>query len=64
LPQARAKTPVKGLNPSYEVGDDRFVVITQEIAVMPKQHLRARVGSLSDHHDEILRALDILFTGF
>lgn len=64
LPQSRAKTPVKGLNPAYEIGDDWFVVITQEIAVMPKKHLRTRVASLSDHHDEILRALDILFTGF
>jgi len=38
-------------------------MLTQAIATVPKRELRDCVASLRDHHDVVLRALDILLTG-
>jgi hypothetical protein len=38
--------------------------MTQELAAVPRSDVRRKVGSLSDRRDDIVRALDVLLTGF
>jgi len=56
--------PVAGLNPKFELGTETFVLFPQLIAAVSKSELKQRVTSLSLSHVEIIRALDVLFTGF
>ena len=47
------------------LGDDMdYVVLTQELAAVPRSSLRRTIGSLAEWRDEITRALDVLFIGF
>ncbi|HVQ09125.1 MAG TPA: CcdB family protein [Allosphingosinicella sp.] len=52
------------LNPIFEVGAAEVVMSTQLIFAIPVQHLDRRIASLSDHHTEIMNALDMLLTGY
>jgi toxin CcdB len=56
--------PITDLNPKFDLGADTFVLFPQLIASVPKSDLKQRITSLSPSHDVILRALDVLFTGF
>lgn len=51
------------LNPAFDVDGERHVMLTQAIAAVPRRELRHSVASLREHHDTILRALDVLLTG-
>ncbi|MEA3014886.1 MAG: toxin CcdB [Sphingomonadales bacterium] len=53
-----------GLNPIFEVGTATVVMSPQLIFAIPVQHLDRRITSLSDHHSEIMNALDMLLTGY
>lgn len=64
LPEGSAPKPISELNPVFEIGSERHVMVTQAIASIPRGELRRMVGSLTDHHDRITRALDILLIGF
>jgi toxin CcdB len=55
---------VRDLNPVVRVDDEDYVVMTQQLAAVPRSALRRKVGSLSDRRDDITRALDVLLTGF
>ncbi len=55
---------VRELNPIVDVGGRSFVLMTQELAAIPRSFLRQPVVSLADRRDDITRALDTLFTGF
>ncbi len=63
LPETDAPPPIKGLNPVFEVDGKQCVMVTQALAALPCQELRHATSSLDAHHDEILRALDILLIG-
>lgn len=52
------------LNPEFQVGSDRFVLATQSAATVPVRMLGSRIGSLSQEHDRIMSALDMLLTGY
>jgi toxin CcdB len=52
------------LNPRVQVEDKAFTVVAQEIVTVRKSVLGTTRGSLADHRDEIIAALDLLFTGF
>jgi toxin CcdB len=54
----------RDLNPEFEIMGSRCVLMTQELASIPKRQLANPVTSLSPRQDEITRALDLLFTGF
>lgn len=56
--------PARHLNPSFTINGKTVVLSTQELAGISKQHLGAKVASLAGHRQEILAALDFLFTGF
>ena len=51
------------LMPTFEVDDVAVVLSTPELAGVSRSQLGKRVASLSGYRSEILRALDMLFTG-
>lgn len=53
-----------GLSIPVQVDDMDVVLVISELAYLPSQRLRQKVGSLAAHEDDIRRALDRLFTGF
>lgn len=55
--------PLRRLNPLVEVDGERFAVMTQHMAAVPRDVLREPVGSLAPRRDDIIAALDFLFTG-
>lgn len=64
LPENAAPKPISDLNPVFEVRGERHVMVTQAIASIPGRELKRAVGSLTDQHDAVTRALDTLLLGF
>ena len=64
LPLAGAPTPIKELNPVFDIDGEPHVMLTQAIASIPVRQLGRAVASLDSQHDQITRALDILLLGF
>lgn len=64
LPEEAAPKPISELNPVFEIGGKRHVLVTQAIASIPGRELKRAVASLTEQHDRITRALDILLLGF
>ena len=64
MPEADAPKPAKRLNPVFEIGDARYVMVTQFLAAIPAAELRRRIGSLEHARDDITNALDMIFIGF
>ena len=55
---------VKHLNPQFEIRRATVIMSTAELAGVPVRILGEKVGSLKDRRNEIIAALDFLFTGF
>ncbi len=64
LSEDTAPKPISELNPVFEICGKRHVMVTQAIASISGRELKGAVASLTDHHDRITRALDILLLGF
>jgi len=64
LPKSSAPVPAQRLNPVFSIEGQEVVMATQYMAAVPEAELRSRVGSLSEEHDEISAALEMLFLGF
>jgi len=64
VPVENAPKPLSRLNPVFVVDNRRVVMQTQAIAAVPRKELGAPIGSLTDHHFEIVAALDMLLSGF
>lgn len=64
LPMEKAPQPAKRLNPVFEISGVRYVLVTQFLAAIPLSALSDPVSNLSDRHDEIVAALDMVFHGF
>ncbi|USD64469.1 CcdB family protein [Vibrio sp. SCSIO 43136] len=56
--------PANTLNPIFEVEGKQIVMLTQFLAAVSQIELREFVTDLSDHHKEVMDALDMLFLGF
>ena len=66
VPLVRAEKmgkPVKGLNPTFVIETISVVMSTPQLAGVPRKILGKKIDSLQDHHQEIIAALDLLFTG-
>lgn len=59
-----APTPARGLNPAFYIDGQPHLMLTQFIAAVPAKELKQPVTSLDACSDDILRALDMLLTGF
>jgi toxin CcdB len=64
LPETAVRAAAGRLNPIFEIGGVRHVLIVQSIATVPRRELRGAVASFKDQHDTILAAIDFLLTGF
>jgi toxin CcdB len=51
------------LHPAFTVAEAELVMATADLAAVRRSALGNRVGSLADHRDEIVAALDFLFAG-
>jgi toxin CcdB len=60
----RAVIPVVRLNPTVRIGSKEYFLRPQELAAIATRLLKKPVANLSAQRDEILAALDFLFTGF
>jgi len=64
LEPAASGTFADQLNPAVEIDGKAFVVITQEIVTVRKSMLGAPRASMAGERNAMIRALDLLFTGF
>ncbi|MDP2737770.1 MAG: CcdB family protein [Pseudorhodobacter sp.] len=64
LPQGTAPVAASRLNPVFSVDGEPHVMMTQYLAAVPENMLKARVGDLSQRFGTITAALDMLFHGF
>lgn len=63
-PEFVGRKPVERLNPELEFEGRKLVLLTQELAGVPRKALGQRVGNLSGERREIIAALDFAITGF
>ena len=52
------------LNPRFTVEQNEVIMSTAELAGIPMRLLGQKVGTLADHRNEIIAALDFLFSGY
>jgi len=55
--------PLRHLNPVVEINGERFVLSTAELAAVSAGILGEPAGNVRSYRDEIIAALDFLFTG-
>lgn len=63
LSMARAGPPTRGLNPVIAVGETPYVLKPEFLSSVPLRSLGPAIGTARTQRDEIVRALDLLFTG-
>lgn len=61
---ALTRKPVDRLMPILKLEDEAYVLVTPQLAGIASKELGAASGSLADHRDVILGAMDFLLTGF
>ena len=68
IPLTRATTlarkPVAHLMPLLQFNGDTYVLMTPQLAGIPRNELGPRAGSLAEHRDTIVSAMDFLLLGF
>lgn len=64
MSEEKAPKPLKDLNPIFEIRGKRHVLLIQAMASIPRRELKESIASLAGHHEHVIRALDILLTGF
>jgi|SRR5690349_1757201 len=62
-PDAIGRRPAERLNPEFEFEGKRLVMLTQELAGVPRRTLGELAGSLSGRRNDIVAALDLALTG-
>jgi len=55
---------MKILNPVVPVAGEEFILMLHLLAAIPVSALGTKVGSATAHRNEIIAAVDFLFTGF
>ncbi len=58
-----AGQPAARLNPQFRIRNMAVVMSTPELAGIPKTRLSKKITNLAAKRDEIIAALDIVFTG-
>ncbi len=64
LPTSDAPRPALRLNPVLKVGNEDVVMMTQFLAAVSVHALGNAIANLTDEHDGVVAALDMLFQGF
>lgn len=52
------------LNPTFEIGDDRYIMVTQFATAIRTSSLLRSIADLTQRYDAIRSALDMIFLGF
>lgn len=60
---ADVTSPVRRLNPVFAIDGEDHAMLTQSAAAIRRRDLGPNVASLTEHHHEIIDALDFLLTG-
>jgi len=60
----KAPAPARRLNPSFQINNQEFILVTQYLGSVPTKDLTKPIANLSDQFAEITNALDMLFQGF
>jgi toxin CcdB len=55
--------PIGRLNPVVKIDGKPYAILFQELAAIPTKALGSPAGDLRDRRDELVAALDLLFTG-
>lgn len=55
--------PITKLNPVVSIAGTQYVMVFQDLAAIPVTALGDRVASLAARRDELITAIDLLFTG-
>lgn len=55
--------PLAHLNPAFEIEGKRVYLQPLEIAALPTRVLRKQITSLEEFRYQIVRAIDLIFTG-
>ncbi|QSA97044.1 CcdB family protein [Methylococcus sp. EFPC2] len=63
-PAAVSISPIRGLMPVFEVQGQSYVMVSTELAGVPRKRLPPGVANLGVHRSIIMAALDIILTGF
>lgn len=61
---SKIKKPIKNLMPQFIIQNSSVVMSTSELASVSIKLLTHKLGSLQNRRNEIIAALDFLFTGF
>jgi len=61
---ALTKKPLERLTPILEFENEAYALVTPQLAGIASTELGAASGSLAQHRDVILGAMDFLLTGF
>ncbi|OAN79146.1 hypothetical protein A8B82_08400 [Sulfitobacter sp. EhC04] len=64
VPLDQSPPPAKHLNPVITLDGNQFVLIIQSMAAVRASLLGPAMDDLSYRHDEITRAVDMVFQGF
>lgn len=56
-------TPSTRLNPTFRIGGESAVMLTQQLGSIAKRSLCIHVTSLESHRSEIMAAIDFLLAG-
>ena len=62
-PDALGGKPAERLNPEFKFDGRKLVMLTQELAGVPRKALGERAGSLAEERNLIISALDFALTG-
>ena len=63
LKKDKSIVPLVRLNPLITIDGKEYLMRVQDIATVPRRLLKKPITNLSPQRDEILAALDLLFTG-
>jgi toxin CcdB len=61
---ALSRKPLDQLTPILKFEDEAYVLVTPQLAGIGRKELGASSGTLAEHRDVILGAMDFLLTGF
>ena len=62
--QAFDSKPITKLTPEFEIAGKTCILMTPQLAGIPRKALGEPVGDLGRHRTDIIAALDLLITGF
>lgn len=63
IAESDAPKPARMLNPVFQIGGEKFVLMAQFLSAVEVRELGAKVGSLDSQGERVLGALDFLLTG-